>query len=168
MALFVRVRAPIVLLLTAASTLPASWQSPSAVCGCGDNRPQANPESCCCRAEGSLCTCCERNKSAKPGARSCCSTEETGNRMPAHAVNSIPAKGERVPCNCAKRLPDTPDPSVPPNSSADSTSHWWATLVAIDGLEGLQSPRDHAVVRSQSSEIIPPLDLVISLARLTC
>lgn len=147
-------------LILAVCVLVASWPSCGPVCACstpasdqctvGQAKSIATPQAkcaCCVTEEGSPATSC------------CCIPEES----PAPTDNDLST------CKCPKLSPPTPDPTAPPTMAGNSTG----TELAATNVAGLTFPLDlvghsRKNCRPPTTANVPPIDLVISLSRLTC
>jgi hypothetical protein len=128
--------------VTAAATLMAAWRTPGPACACAT--PAAAHRACCCSAPGPKA---EAHKSCCP--------------------HQAPARAQTGQCGCPTA--GSEPPAVPPRPAAD--------LDELSPFAGLPAevpdlplpPAGHPAFGSLAPpEPAPPIDLTLSLARLTC
>jgi hypothetical protein len=139
----------IVMLLTVASTLLATWLPPVRVCAYGT---QPDPVA---QSPGQ-CPCCCNSPSSGEGPMPCCLAQQEAD------------KSERGTCGCDSNQQNTPEPTAPPQPAETDDTRFLTTL-CNPGLDTLQGPIGSSLVDVLAQlPAPPPTDLVISLSRITC
>jgi hypothetical protein len=145
----------LVVLVTVAATLLASWVPLARACACmaapvsgtaaGDPEPAA------------VCQCCGQRAASDQAPRACC---------PLKADHSGGAK----PCDCGPVSgPADSAPTAPPRP-ADTDDSLALTVAAIAPVAGIVPVRVGPTAAERAAHLAdqPPTDLVTSLSRLTC
>jgi hypothetical protein len=147
----------LVVLVTVAATLLASWVPLARACAC-----TAAPASGAVTAEpgpAAVCPCCGQRPSPDKPARACC---------PAPAKADPPGGTKRCGCGPVSR-PADPAPTAPPRpaDSSDSPVPAVAGIAPAAGIAPMPAGPTTAERAAQAADP-PPTDLVTSLSRLTC
>jgi hypothetical protein len=131
--------------VTAAATLMAAWRTPGPACACA--APSAAPRACCCSAPDGQSGC------PKAAAhKSCCQHQS-------------PARTTTGQCGCAAAGPEAP--AAPPRPAADLDE--LSPLALPPALDPALPPAGHPAFGSLALPApAPPIDLTLSLSRLTC
>jgi hypothetical protein len=135
--------------VTAAATLLAAWRTPGPACAC--TAPAAVQRACCCSAPAQNAeACCPKATTAK----SCC---------PHHA----PAQTQTGRCGCSTAGHEAP--AVPPRPAADLDELGPFTGLPVEVPDLALPPAGHPAFGSLALPApAPPIDLTLSLSRLTC
>jgi hypothetical protein len=142
----------LVSLVAAAATLLAAWLPPGQACACGPVTPINTTVTA---AAPAFCPCCGTRPAADQARRPCC---------PAPA-NSAPATG----CACSARSrPANPEPAVPPRPTAGDDHPVLFAAVFAPPAHGVAPAGPPAAELAIHAAGPPPIDLIISLSRLTC
>ena len=147
----------LVILVAVAATLLAAWLPPGWACACsptvaaGVTEPASEP--------ATTCPCCRHLPADDHDRRSCCATHE-------------PAGDEAGPrdCGCgAPARPDSSPPAAPPRpADSDEAGNPTAADVVADAGYGRPPVTTPAVEAARGRAGPPPVDLIISLLRITC
>ena len=148
----------LVILVAVAATLLATWLPPGQACAC----VSATTASVADREQSPAepvrpCPCCGH----QPGdldVPPCCRDHE-----------AAPEPGTGRPCDCEPAPPATHDPAAPPRSSdTDETGGPSATDTIATSAHSRPPVTTPAVEAARGRAGPPPVDLIISLLRITC
>lgn len=154
-----RICSRVVILVAVAATLLATWLPPARACACVPATAaavQGGPGAVA--APAGSCLCCRHRPADEADFRSCCRAHDTAE----------PGANGSCGCNTSAR-PDNPEPAVPPRPSDTDEGGSPTAADAAPAYGLLRPPPDgraaEVVLRRHG---LPPIDLVISLSRLTC
>jgi hypothetical protein len=148
----------LVLLVAVASTLLATWLPAVRACPC----VAASPASVADRAE---------TAPEPPRTCPCCGHQPGGDDVPpcCRDHRAAPEPGTCAPCDCKSAPPQTPEPTAPPRPSDTDEIGGPTATDAVTALEHARPPvTTPAVEAARGRAGPPPVDLIISLSRLTC
>src|SRR5829696_1021827 len=132
--------------VTAAATLTAAWRTPGPHCACA--APAAVHPTCCCSA---------------PKAESCCA-KATAHKSCCHPA---PAPTQAGRCGCSAPAPGAP--AVPPRPAGDLDELGPLAVASLDAPGSALPHAGHPAYGSLAHPAPPPpIDLTVSLSRLTC
>jgi hypothetical protein len=134
--------------VTAAATLSAAWRTPGPGCACAAPAATART-TCCC---------------SLPKAESSCPMAAAGKSCCQH---QSPAPSRPGGCGCSTAGSDAP--AVPPRPAADGDHLGPHAILALDAPGSALPPAGHPAFGSLAHPApAPPIDLTLSLSRLTC
>ena len=151
-----RISVILVTWLTGTATMAAAWPTPGMACGCAAKAPvqYLAPAGCCC---------CGTDRVG--GQQPCC---RSGSAVQDSCHTSEP-RAEAGPCRCSAPMPEPSPPVAPARPAAEFDDFGPPTLSPAIAFGSVLPPAGHRLFGPFTTQVpAPPIDLTLSLSRLTC